>query len=676
MDFIKSRFTELSSWSCVVVAIGLCSPTWAQAPNAEPTDIVVVTGTKTERKLLDVPVRTEVVTAAELAKSHARDLAEGLKNVPGLLIKPIHGKSGQEVWLQGIDANRVLILVDGLPVTASTGSSVDLSQIAVADVSHVEIVKGAVSALYGSEAMGGVVNVITRKPQQELAYSLTLDSGSYGDHDVSRTPFNDNHLGLHVSQGSDTWFGQFTLDVRDKGGSDLDPDTWSYEGDKGDKTNIAAELGYQLANGGQIKLKPSYYQEDLVKQFTTFVPGIGDVKKLKGEQATRKNIAFAANSPVLTASHISFWYMHENFEDITQQDVLSTDYTDQERVGESQFDKAELQFDTVWRDNHFITAGIVGFQSDLKQQQTKTSPQGSNRFSELKGQQDRHATEVYLQDDIFITDNFEVLPGLRYQYDSDFGSHTAPKINAMYRPTGLESYHTIFRAGVGNGYRTPTLKERHYIFDHSALGYMVIGNPDLSPESSLSVQLGGEFSQPQHYRADINFFYNKIKDLIDTDLNHQASAETGLQIFEYTNIGRATTAGADLATSYFFTPVFSGDFAYSYLYAKDDNTNKHLTQRPEHQIKVKLNYHLSAINTDLTLYGNYQSKEFVDSANHITSPAYSTFDFKLNSQINEHVKVFVGLDNLTDTVRDTPATGTDFRPKTGRFVYAGFRIDG
>ncbi|WP_158587109.1 TonB-dependent receptor plug domain-containing protein [Motilimonas pumila] len=676
MDFIKPCNIRLTGYSCMLAAIGLSSPVWAQVPTNDAADIVVVTGTKTERKLLDVPVRTEVVTAAELAKSHARDLAEGLKNVPGLLIKPIHGKSGQEVWLQGIDANRVLILVDGLPVTASTGSSVDLTQIAVADVSHVEIVKGAVSALYGSEAMGGVVNVITRQPQQELAYSLTLDSGSYGDHDVSRTPFNDNHLGLHVSKGGDNWFGQLTFDIRDKGGSDLDPDTWSFEGDKGDKTNLAGELGYRFDNGAEIKLKPSYYKEDLVKQFDTFVPGIGDVKKVKGEQATRKNIALAVSTPVLQDSEINFWYMHENFEDITQQDVVSTDYTDQERVGENQFDKAELQFDTVWGDNHFITAGIVGFQSELKQQQTKSSPQGSNRFSELNGQQNRHATELYLQDDIFITDEIEILPGLRYQYDSDFGSHTAPKINAMYRPAGLESYNGIFRAGVGNGYRTPTLKERHYIFDHSALGYMVIGNPDLSPESSVSFQLGTEFSQAQHYRADINLFYNKIKDLIDTDLNHQASAETGLQIFEYTNIGKATTAGVDLATSYFFTPEFSGDFAYSYLYAKDDNTNKHLTQRPEHQIKVKLNYHISAINSDLTLYGNYQSEEFIDSANNTTSPAYSTFDFKLNSQINDHFKVFVGLDNLTDTVRDTPATGTDFRPKTGRFVYAGFRIDG
>lgn len=127
-------------------------------------------------------MRTEVVSRKEIEKTHARDLKEALEDVPGLLLKPIHGKSGFEAWLQGFSADRVLVVLDGEPITPNTGSAVDLSQIGTADI---EIVKGATSTLYGSNAMGGVINVITRKPVRPLAYSLTVDGGSYGDKNLS-----------------------------------------------------------------------------------------------------------------------------------------------------------------------------------------------------------------------------------------------------------------------------------------------------------------------------------------------------------------------------------------------------------------------------------------------------------------------------------------------------------
>jgi len=130
----------------------------------------------------DMHPKTEVVNRAEIEKTHARDLKEALEHVPGLLLKEIHGKSGYEVWLQGLDSDRVLVIIDGEPITPSTGSTVDLTQISTADVERIEIVKGATSALYGSSAMGGVINVITRRPDRPKSYSLTIDGGSYGDH--------------------------------------------------------------------------------------------------------------------------------------------------------------------------------------------------------------------------------------------------------------------------------------------------------------------------------------------------------------------------------------------------------------------------------------------------------------------------------------------------------------
>ena len=115
----------------------------AYAQEAATLAPVVVTGTRTERALDDVPVRVEVVSREEITRTHARTLKEALENVPGLQLREVHGKSGFELSLQGLTSDQVLVLIDGLPISASTGSTVDLSQYLVSDVARIEVAKGA-----------------------------------------------------------------------------------------------------------------------------------------------------------------------------------------------------------------------------------------------------------------------------------------------------------------------------------------------------------------------------------------------------------------------------------------------------------------------------------------------------------------------------------------------------
>jgi len=638
-------------------------------------EIIVTTGTKTERKLLDVPVRTEVVTKKELEQTHARDLAEGLKNVPGLLLKTIHGKSGQEVWLQGLDADRVLVLIDGRPVTASTGSSVDLSQISIGDIDHIEIVKGAISALYGSEAMGGVVNIITSRSNKPFSYSFVADTGTYGNKNVSNT-FNDKHIKVDLTRNVKNWHVRVTADIRDKDGTDLDKSTWSFEGDAGTKANISAEFDYTFDSGFKVGLKPTYYKEDLERNFSSFAPGVGEIKKVKGEIATRKNITLSLDKSFDNGAKLTSWIIHEKFNDNTNQNTLSTPELDQKRNGQHGFTKGEIQWDQPIGDNQLITVGLAALESSLQQTQTRINSGKVIIVEETKGKKKRTNTEFYIQDDIFLSDKLELLPGFRYQNDSDFGSHTAPRINLMYTPEWSDNFSTKIRFGLGKGYRVPTLKNRHYLFDHSALGYMVLGNPKLTPETSTSTTIGIELAKSGKFQVDLSAFHNDIKDLIDTDLDEKESAKTGLSIYRYTNVGKAKTKGFDLSSHYTFTPKLSGNASYSYLKTEDVETGKELTSRPSHQVKLKLNYKFPQYKTDISIYGNYQSKEFVNGKNTITSPSYSTFDLKLNKQIRKGTKVFLGIDNITDTHRDVPLTGHDFRPEGGRFIYAGIRFDG
>ena len=147
-------------------ALGLAGLALPAIADSAPEDLrlpqVVITGTRHERIAEEAPVRTEVVDRAELERLNAVTLRDALENLPGVLLREIYGKSGYEISMQGLTSDQVLVLIDGLPITASTGSTVDLGQYLLSEVERVEIVKGAASVQYGSSAMGGVINVITR----------------------------------------------------------------------------------------------------------------------------------------------------------------------------------------------------------------------------------------------------------------------------------------------------------------------------------------------------------------------------------------------------------------------------------------------------------------------------------------------------------------------------------
>jgi len=633
---------------------------------------VVVTGTRTEKPVLEAPVRTEVVSRKEIEKTHARDLKEALEDVPGLLLKPIHGKSGFEAWLQGFSADRVLVILDGEPITPSTGSAVDLSQIGAENIERIEIVKGATSALYGSNAMGGVINVITRKPERPLTYSLTVDGGSYGDKNISGKADDVavRHLAANLAIKRTGGYLQFNGSVRNKDGYNLDPATFRSEGEEGTKSNLDLRLAWTPDDKTEIYIAPRYYREEVSNNISTFAPGVGEIKKKRNGDAQRLHTTVGMTRTLAGGGRLRGWLLQDNWRDVTQQDAIATPEVEQERTAEIDLYRAELQWDKPWGENHVFTSGLLLGQATLNQYQDRI---GQARAIEVDGKKQRNI-EAYLQDDIFIGEQWELVPGVRIQNDSDFGFYTAPKINAMYTPEWFSNVTTNIRMGMGRGYRVPNLKERFFVFDHSQLGYMVLGNETLQPERSDSYQLGIEFARPGGFRADITLFHNRIKNLIDTRINPEKTAQTtGLIIFDYQNFARAMTQGVELSGN-----IHRGNFdlkgSYTLLDSEDLDTKKTLKGRPRHQVKLGADWQNKTWGTTVTLRGVYQSEEFFDVENQLESPAWTTWDIKLTQSIGVGFKIFGGVDNLTDEHRD-PNINYDQRPEAGRFVYMGVRFD-
>ncbi len=631
---------------------------------------VVITGTRTEKPVLEAPVRTEVVTRKEIEKTHARDLKEALEDVPGLMLRP-NEKTGFVAWLQGMDANRVLVVIDGEPISPSTGSAVDLTQIGSMDIERIEIVKGATSALYGSNAMGGVINIITRKPSKPFTYQLSLDGGSYSDKNLSgnANDITTRRLATNLAIKNSVGYLKLNADLRDKEGYRLDPDNFRSEGETGYKANINLRTAWTPGDNTEIFITPRYYREDINNNIPPeFIPGgVGYLKKKKYEEATRFSTTVGAEHQFDDGGRLRGWLFRENWQDVTQQDVIRTPDVDQQRTAEIDLYRAELQWDKPWGNNHVLTSGLV-FRKETLDQYVDTSNQ--SRVIEVNGEE-QETLEVYLQDDIFVGDQWELVPGIRLQNDNRFGFYTAPKINAMYTPEWIPGVITNVRMGIGRGYRTPDLKEQFFVFDHSQLGYIVLGSIDVEPENSDSYQLGIEFARQGDFRADITLFHNRIKNLIDTRINPEKSTPE-LRVFEYANFARALTQGVELSGNLYRGAVeLKG--SYTFLDSKDRITGKTLKNRPRHMVKIGADYEYKPWRTTVTLRSIYQSKEFDDANNLQQSPAWTTWDLKLTQTITNKIKLFGGIDNLTDEHRN-PAVFYDNRPASGRLLYLGLRI--
>ena len=642
----------------------LCSPpARADGDSAVPTlEPIVVTGTRTAKIQDDSPVRTEVVTHEELQRTHARTLKEALENVPGLQLTPIHGKSGYQVSLQGMDSDQVLVLIDGLPISPSTGSTTDLSQYALADVDHIEVVKGATSAQYGSSAMGGVINVITRPVQPGLGVNLEADAGSYGSQNVSGDadrPGN-THAKASLEGGNQILRARLSAETLDDDGFATDPDSWARQGDGVKRKQYAARLEWRPVRNGYFWFDGSGYRENDDSRYEYYVPP-NDLPQQRLEDISRDRYSGGGDWRFDNGTHVSIKGLNEVYQSDSNEysQAVPTDQRDARQELNHVTGQLDLPF---WRGQLWTLGGDYHHAS---------LSQSMNGNSELQGGEVwRSSQEMFIQNDIFLGERWELLLGGRWQNDSDFGNQLTPKINLRAHVLQDAGLDLTLRASYGQGYRVPNLKERYFLFDHSALGYKVIGNPDLQPERSDSWQLGANFRWRHSISADINLFYNKVDDLIQVD---QANAQVinGISYYSYRNVDQAETRGVETSVRWQPSAAIGMTAAYTYTHAEDMGNDIELTGRPKHIARLGIDWTLPT-GTTLTLRDRYQSDELVDTASGARSPAWNRVDLIVNQTLGKGVEAFVGIDNLFDQQRDF-TDSNDFSPITGRYVYLGFR---
>ena len=664
---IKAKFKSKPSFLLFsLIACGLFSvqQTFAEQVEIQKLQTIVVTGTRSEKTLLDSPIRTEIINEDELKRTNATTLKDALENVPGILLREIHGKSGYEISLQGLTSDQVLILIDGLPLAASTGSVVDLNQYLVAGIDHIEVIKGAASAQYGSSAMGGVINIITKKVQEGISVSGQVDIGSYGKQNANgkSASVNNHHEKINIEASQGAFKGRITADQFNSDGFAVNPDQYPLQGDEQNRQQYSIYGAWQPSDQFSIWADFNDYQEKDHQRSLIFISP-SNREEYKVEDIERQRISAGSKFTLLDNINVDVKGVHESYDTTSTQ--MTDHYLSASRVSnqENNHFSSQVSLPTWYKQNW-------QFGYDWHEEKLEQSNNGKFELQGGSVSRDRH--EVYVQNDAQLTSKLDAVFGWRFQNDDDFGDHNAFKLSTKYRFLEQNDLLADLRFSYGQGYRVPNLKERFYSFDHSHLGYIVIGNPNLKPESSDSYQLGISLVNNNIWNADINLFWNDIKDLIQTDYD-SAVVINGITQYSYSNVAEASTKGVETTAQWNVNPYLTLSGGYTYTEAKDKTTDKWLTRRPKHIARLGADYALND-QLDFTVRARYQSDEYGDSANLHQSPDWFSFDTQIDYQISPYISAFVGIDNIFNEQRDFNAS-FDYRPIEGRYTYTGLRFN-
>jgi outer membrane receptor for ferrienterochelin and colicins len=571
------------------------------------SSLVVTAGRRTQQ-LKDVVVSTEVVDAAQLRSTGASDVAAVLAERTGVTLEGGH-PVGAGVMLQGLGSERVLVLLDGQPLLGRISGKLDLSRMPVSIVERIEVVKGPQSTLYGSDAMGGVVNVITRAPEDGWRAVADVTSGSRQRLDASASLMRGrNGLGYSIDGAHRT--------------IELVPGLQGDAGTFAIRWDGAAKVQWQ-ANTSTSLFASMYVQDEAQRWKTGALYSFADNSQWTaraGANASAKGVTIASTLYATQFSHLS--------RRSTRPQPLAGS-GEQERQRLTELDVAlggavgALQIDGGFE------ARRDAIESDRVQQATRAL----------------YAVEPYVQT-TFSGSSWSVMPGARVSWSEQWGTHVTPRVAALYRPHPS----LALRASAGYGYRAPSFKELYIEFLNTGAGegYRVRGNAALQPETSRNLMSSVEWAGDRVY-ARAQLFYNRFDDFIETV---ELMDSSGLRLFTYGNIDDGMTYGSDIELGTTWRGV-RAEGGYGYLVAHDRRNDVSLTGRPRHSARAAVSYaHASGLRA--TVSGVFTGRTLVaraDSAD-IHRNAFTRFDARVARELPRGFELSAGIDNILDAQPD------------------------
>jgi outer membrane receptor for ferrienterochelin and colicins len=596
-------------------------------------DTVVVTGRRSEERLGDSPVAVEVIDRAQIESSGARDAAQVLSTQPGLQIAGSF--AGEAVQLQGLDPQHTLVLVDGERLVGARDGAIDLARFFAADIERIEIVRGPGSAIYGSDAMAGVINIITRPAAEQLSASL------YGRYGATRGAVDAlSPLGHHgdawatVGGGLDTLRARVSGSFRRQAAFDLSPETPSTTGARADISSAQARLDWLPHERARVPLSIRAQRRDQVAIDESGSGAVYDRTTRFDELAIVLAPTFSLRERDTLSVSTSYGATRSQLARDQRGDDAGDDYED----ALEQLASARVQHDVVVSDRWLLTSGIEALGQDFDSPRLSTHAR-------------RGRISHYAQADLTLTDRPRVysvlVPSARVDVDSQYGVNASPRLALRVDPSdGL-----ALRAAVGRGFRAPSFTELYLDFANPSANYRVSGNERLHPESSIGSSLSAEYFGTRWFVATLNLFRHDVRDLIDTRL---VEVVGGTQQFAYVNVARALSQGVEATFRVQALSWLLLDLNYTLTRARDLARDRPLPGRALHRgaLRIALGGRERRWSGSLRTLVVGERRFYEDSAEGDTdvtiAKPYVTADARAAYRIGEHVEPFLSGENLTN----------------------------
>lgn len=621
-------------WAAVAAVAGTGTANYvlaADTSNPVVENEMLVTA-KSNQAEHDIPVFSTIITSEDIVLSNASSIKDVLFEQAGINLgvnsSSEHGR--QNISIRGSATGHVLILVDGKKVSGSDAqighSDFEYNWVPMGAIERIEVIKGPMSSIYGSQAIGGVVNIITKKSSEKF----------YGDVDVSYGDSSDDggdefKLGLNVGGRIADRLSLYVSAER----SDRDPAR-----DEDDSTETKIE-GKEINNG----LARIQFDIDET-QYIEASYGQGNEDRLKVDNLLyydmdRKNYSVGYNKEFSSATLDLGAYVTDS----------DTHYHTTRSTGSYTHNMTDAlirgEVDIAAFENHYIVTG-----AEFKNQEyEKTYDKVAN--SDKNFADDMDNSSVFLQDEINIGEAFIIALGTRYDYHEKFKGEWSTKIGALYK---LGEHHRI-RANYGEGFMAPTVTQNSSSYVATAMrGIIIHGNDDLQPESSTSFELGYEFfTDTTVFKAAI--YKTDVDNLITTEYLPGSSREK-----MYVNVDSASMQGVECELSQDITQDYNIRIGYHYLDTEDDSTGEELENRPRHTVNVRLNATLPW-DIHATVGANFTGEQIDDEEK---CDDFIVFNAQISKTLYDRITFRLGVDNISDEdLNDMPY---DIE---GRIFYAG-----
>lgn len=639
-------------------------------------DEVVVTATRTENDVKKVPASTQVITQEDIKRGGATSVRNALSMYANIFQKSKVRGGGHDIIIRGMETKHSLVMVNGRRISNEAdanglGNAMSLDRININDVEKIEIVRGPSSALYGSEAMGGVLNIIT-KPSKEQTLLTGLEHTS-----------EDTSHWWHADTGR---IGNFsmTLDARFNKINRSMLDTATESDPYGTAQTYNASLNYYVNDHSHVNAYMDYYSQHLKTDMGTpamkpitlttssgkmSLSGQAMLEGTGSKAFKQKNYGISWNGKTDKNDWQIQAYMSKfNWSTTSSTKVLGSippagmegmfNYLLQKKNtydfnhDEHNMWAIEGRDSLRVNDHHRVTFGAEYVKDKVAGTGLGSNGDGVHSITEngkTKSSSEKTLSSyaAYLQDEIEYGKWF-IVPAIRYDHHSAYGSHTSPKIGVTYNATD----HFRIKANYGDGFKAPSVSQLYYDLDmEMGRGNWVhlTGNPNLKPEKSKSWDLGVEAEFGKGY-GSLTYFDNDVDNLIASIPKGKDS--NGHKLHRYENVNKARIKGLENTLGYRFNDTLEFKVTSTLLDAKDTSAGKDLTQRARLSQIYQLIYDDHKDTGWSAVLWNQLDYKFVTGkaweGGESVKKSYSLTNFSLTRKVNKDTRVYGSVQNIFD----------------------------